>query len=175
MTRSFARSGRLPVGAVLACFLAVAPGCGYTLRPPVEPTVKTVYVPIIQGNIYQRDLNIRLTEAVIKQIETRTPFKVVGSPEGADTTLAGLLYFADKNTVLENPNNLPRQLTTTLSCYVRWSDNRDDAVKRSTDVVAVTENDFLYPELGETAQATGYQKVIDRMARDIVDMMETPW
>lgn len=150
-------------------------GCGYSLRPPVNPSVHTVFVPVFQSNVFQRDLNFKLTEAVIKEIETRTPFKVVGRPEDADTTLAGQVFFADKNIILENPNNLPRQLNAQLNINVRWIDNRSGDLRKTDNLTQVMESAFFYPELGDTAQATGYQKVIDKLARDIVNMMEDPW
>ncbi len=159
------------VGLVLPLFLA---GCGYSVRPPVNPNVHTVFVQF-QSNVYQRDLQLKLNETVIKEIETRTPFKVVGNPKDADTTLAGQIYFADKNIILENPNNLPRQLSTQLNVNVRWIDNRSGDLKKTDNVTQVMESAFFYPELGDTAQATGYQRVIDKLARDIVNMMEEPW
>ena len=42
------------------------------------PDVSTVYVPMIESGSYRRDLGERLTEAVAKQIELKTPYKVVG-------------------------------------------------------------------------------------------------
>lgn len=162
-------------GRLLALVVLVSTGCGYSVRPPVEPSVQTVYVPVFQSTVYQRDLNLKLTEAVQKEIEHRTPFKVVGRPEDADTTLSGQIYFADKNIVLENPNNLARQLTANLNVNVRWIDNRSGDVKKTDNLTSLYEYDNFYPELGDTAQATGYQKVIDRLARDIVNMMEVPW
>src|SRR5262245_31133399 len=145
------------IGLALVLLLS---GCGYSVRPPVNPNVHTVYVPVFQSNVYQRDLNLKLTEAVIKEIETRTPFKVVGSPKDADTTLSGQIYFADKNLILENPNNLPRQLTAQINVNVRWIDNRSGDLQKTDNMTQVVESAFFYPELGDTAQATAYQKVI---------------
>jgi hypothetical protein len=172
---TLARSIRRLVSNLPLWLIPAVVGCGYSLRPPVEPSVRTVYVPVFQSTVFQRDLNLKLTEAVQKEIERRTPFKVVGSPDEADTTLSGQIFFADKNVVLEDPNNLPRQLTANLNVYVRWVDNRSGSVRQTDNLTAVFESVNFYPELGETAQATGYQKVIDKLAQDIVNMMEVPW
>ena len=51
------------------------------------PDVATVYVPMIESDSYRRDLGERLTEAVIKEIELKTPYKVVGTPD-ADSILS---------------------------------------------------------------------------------------
>ena len=51
------------------------------------PDVATVYVPMIESGSYRRDLGERLTEAVVKEIELKTPYKVVGTP-AADSILS---------------------------------------------------------------------------------------
>ncbi len=72
---------------------------------------------------FRRDVNFMLTEAVIKEIEKRTKYKVVGTPEEADTILEGTINFADKNLVVENPFNLPRELNAQVQATVRWIHN----------------------------------------------------
>ena len=42
--------------------------------------IATVYVPMIESDSYRRDLGERLTEAVVKEIELKTPYKVVSTP-----------------------------------------------------------------------------------------------
>src|SRR5687768_8924245 len=66
------------------------PGCaGYQLgqRSLYRPDIRTVHVPVVQSDSYRRYLGERLTEAVVKQIELKTPYKVVGS-DSADSVLS---------------------------------------------------------------------------------------
>ena len=117
------RAGRWPL---------LAPGCkvtGYSIRPPYDTRIKTVYVPVFKSITFRRDVNLMLTELVIKEIERRTPYKVVGKPEEADTTLEGTINFSDKNMIVENPFNLPRQLTSTMIVDVTWTDNQAEEKK----------------------------------------------
>jgi len=163
------------VAAVLAAAVLVAGGgCGYSVRPPYDPNVHTVYVPIFQSLTFRRDINLQLTEAVIKEIEKRTPYKVVGSPEGADSTLEGLISYDMKNLLVENPNNLPRQLTILLTISVKWIDNRPGVPKKDVQPTVFFESMADYPELGETTVAA-YEKLVIKLARDIVNTMEEPW
>ena len=111
-----------PCLAAVVCLAAIG-GCGYSLRAPFDPTIRTVYVPVFRSMSFRRDMNLQLTELVQKEIERRTPFKVVGSPEGADTILDGTVNFADKNLVVENPFNLPRQLTAMINVTGTWTHN----------------------------------------------------
>src|SRR4051794_41273947 len=86
-------------------------GCGYSIRPPGYPDIRTVYIPIFRSLSFRRDIQLMITELTIKEMEERTKYKNVGTPDEADTILEGTINFADKNLIVENPFNLPRQLT----------------------------------------------------------------
>lgn len=164
---------RRPLMAALVLLLST--GCGYAIRPPYSSNVRTVYVPVFKSISFKRDVNLQITQMVQDEIKRRTPFKVVGDPEGADATLDGTITFVDKNVMVENPNNLSRQVQGTIIASVRYYDNRsqDEKVKEIPPVL-IAENAPYYPELGETT-SLGMQKALKRMATQIVDMMEEPW
>jgi hypothetical protein len=149
-------------------------GCGYSLRPPGYPDVHTVYVPVFRSISFRRDIQIMLTEAVIKEIEERTKYKVVGSPDQADTILEGTINFADKNLIVENPQNLPRELNAWIQATVRWIHNPPLEQERNAPPVVVGETVNFIPEIGETAM-TGFYKTCQNLATQIVDMMDAPW
>jgi hypothetical protein len=150
-------------------------GCGYTVRPPFDRSIKTVYVPTFKSQRFRRDLNLQFTEMLQQEIRLRTPYSVVGSPEGADATLEGIITFDDKNVQVESPNNLPRHLLSTIMCTVRFTDNRTKTTTtKRTPPAIVAENSPFYPEVGETA-SLGFQKGMQKMARDVVSMMESTW
>ncbi len=171
--RAFA--ARLTPALLLAILLSGTPGCGYSVRPPYNPAIKTVYLPVFQSYRFRRDLNIQLTEMLRTEIVTRTPYKVVANPENADARLEGTVVFDDKNVMVENPYNLPRHILGTLTVNVKYTDNRN-GVSRSRAVPAalVTESASFYPEIGEPTQA-GFQKAMKKIVEDIVSMMEDPW
>lgn len=166
-----------PVGLVLGLALAaLAPGCkvtGYSIRPPYDTHIKTVYVPVFKSITFRRDVNLMLTELVIKEIERRTPYKVVGTPEDADSTLDGTINFSDKNVVVESPFNLPRQLTSTLVVIATWTDNKAEK-KENPNPAVIAETFNFYPEIGETSQAAFY-RTCEKLATQLVNMMEEPW
>jgi hypothetical protein len=161
--------------ATLALLAAVPTGCGYSLRPPYNDSIRTVYLPVFQSYRFRRDLNIQLTEMLRAEIVTRTPYKVVGNPEEADARLEGTVIFDEKNVMVENPYNLPRHIMGTLTVNVRYTDIRSGASRsRAIPAAMVTENSSFYPEIGEPAQA-GFHKAMKELVRDIVSMMEEPW
>jgi hypothetical protein len=168
---------RYPGLMILGLALAgLSPGCkftGYSIRPPYDTKVKTVYVPIFKSVTFRRDVNLMLTEMVIKEIERRTPYKVVGNPEGADTTLEGTVNFSDKNIILESPFNLPRQLTSTMMVMATWTDNKAEE-KKPPNPAMISETFNFYPEIGESSQAA-FSRTCEKLATQIVNMMEEPW
>jgi hypothetical protein len=149
-------------------------GCGYSVRPPGYPDVKTVYVPVFRTITFRREVQLMLTEAVIKEIEERTKYKVVGTPEEADTILEGTINFSEKNLVVENPQNLPRALNTGVSATIRWIHNPPLEQERNAPPVSVGESVNFIPEIGETS-LTAFYKTCQNLATQIVDMMDTPW
>jgi hypothetical protein len=166
------RTCRPPIALAAALLLA---GCGYSIRPPFNPDVRTVYIPVVKSQSFRRDLNLELTDMLRAEIQNRTPFKVVGSPEGADTTLEATITLVDKNATVENPNNLPRQIMGNLNVQLKWIDNRlSYEKKKEIQPVTVVESVPFTPEIGETAQL-GFTKALDRLVRETVGMMEEPW
>jgi hypothetical protein len=157
-----------------ALVLATQGGCGYSVRAPFDKTVRTVHVPVFRSISFRRDVNLQATELVIKEIERRTPFKVVGTPDEADTILDGTINFADKNIVVESPFNLPRQLTAMINVSVNWTHNppTKEELDRGPTVIGETIN--FVPEIGETSM-TAFYKTNQLLAKQIVDMMEQAW
>lgn len=162
----------IPIALALAGLL---PGCGYSIRPPFDTSIQTVYVPVVKSVSFRRDVNLQMTELLQKEIERRTPFKVVGRPEDADTTLEATITQVDKNAWVENPNNLPRQIAASMAVDVRWVNNATGEAKvKRTPPVRVVEYVPFFPELGETTNLA-YQKLMAKLVQDVVGMMEDPW
>jgi hypothetical protein len=170
------------LGVILGIALAIlAPGCGkitgYSIRPPYDKNIKTVYVQVFKSVTFKRDVNFMLTDLVIKEIERRTPYKVVQNQEEADSTIEGTVNFTEKNVVVESPFNLPRQLTATMIVYATWTDNnlpKNDKEHPPSPPAAIMETFNFYPEIGETSEAAFY-RCCEKLATQIVSMMEEPW
>src|SRR3974377_1913889 len=82
---------------------------GYTTKPNYDPCIKTVYVPIFENKTFHRGLEFDLTKAVTKEIEWKTPFKVVSDRSKADTELTGSIAAYNKNILNRNQLNEIRE------------------------------------------------------------------
>jgi hypothetical protein len=149
-------------------------GCGYSIRAPFDKRIKTVFVPVLRTQSFRRDVNLNLTEMIQKEIMHRTPYKVVGTPEEADTILEGTINYADKNIVVENPFNLPRELNGTVNVSVKWTHNPPTDAEKTRLPTVIAETVNFVPEVGETS-LTAFYRINQNIAAQIVDMMEEPW
>lgn len=160
--------------ALVALVALAATGCGYSFRAPYDKSVQTVYVPMFKSQSFTRDVEKMLTELVHKEIMRRTPYRLVDDVENADTILTGSVNFVDKNVLVENPFNLPRQLTRTINASVNWVHNPPTEAEKRREPTIISETLNFVPEVGETALTSTYQ-TCQRLAAQIVDMMEQPW
>jgi hypothetical protein len=138
--------------------------------------IRTVYVPVFQSDSYRRNLGEWLTEAVIKELETRSPYKVVHTSD-ADSVLYGRIVSDSKSVFGEDLNDVPRDVQFDMAVDVRWVDRSGNAVLRSAVIpidLSVSSAAHLIPEGGQSI-ATAEQRVIRSLARQIVGQMEAGW
>lgn len=143
------------------------------------PEVRTVHVPMFTSDDFRRGIEFQLTEAVQKQIQSRTPFRLARA-EYADTVLRGHLANARKDLLVENRFDDPRALQFTLSLEVTWEDVRtgrilaEQRIPIEPQVIPLVVQADFAPELGQS-RATALDEAVQRMADQIVDLMEAPW
>ena len=114
---------------------------GYSTKPQHDESVQTVYVPIFKNIAFQttpnRELEVDITKAVIREIETRTRMKVVADRDRADSELLGTLVSIRKGVVNTNQQNLTREAEITANLNVVWRDLRDGRVLSNRRPAAV--------------------------------------
>jgi hypothetical protein len=178
------RGVRFCVGACLRALLCVPllGGCaGYQIgNASLYPAnIHTVSVPMFESVSFRRNLGERLTEAVVKEIELRTPFKVVNSPN-ADSVLTGQIVGETKNLQVMSPTGDPRDDQMNLQVKLKWTDRRGCALRDPQSVAVPAElvdlsaASDVVPEMGQSV-ATAQQRAIVKLARQIVGLMEAPW
>ena len=171
----------LPICLALFTF-AVLSGCaGYQIgnRSLYPAHIRTVYVPVFHSNSFRRGLGERLTEAVAKEIELKTPYKVTGAP-GADSVLSGEIVGETKRVVVGSRSGEPRELQVNLAVRVSWIDPRGNYIRQAqsialpAELVDVGGSGNIVPQVGQSV-ATGHQEAVAHLAEQIVALMEAPW
>jgi len=141
--------------------------------------IRTVYVPIARNETFRHDLGPRLTEAVIRQIEVRTPYKVTGDP-AADSVLNLRITNQAKSVLTEAASDDPRALDSVVSAVVVWNDRSGSPLLQNHVIVdanlgtSLLQGNRFVPEAGQSIQ-TSLQDTIDDLADRIVSQMEMRW
>ncbi len=175
-------SCRLSAALLSACTLTSLAGCaGYQVGPGslYRSDVYSVYVPVFESDSLRRNLGEQLTEAVIKQIELKTPYKVVSRAD-ADSVLSGRILQDYKYVVAENINDDPRDIEVEFQIEVSWRDRRGDLISETytyglpSSIVEFGQAAALIPEGGQSV-ATSHLVAIEALAEQIVSRMEVSW
>lgn len=166
--------------AALTGLVALAlSGCGYTVGNAFQAQVQTVSVDIAGSESFRRELEFQLTERVHREIQNRTPFRIAHEAN-ADTRLVARIVSAEKFPLTQTTFDDPRELQMNLAVEVKWEDLRSGQVIAcqqipiGPDSVALLSTASFAPEVGQS-RATAEREAVDNMARQIVDLMETPW
>jgi Lipopolysaccharide-assembly len=207
---------------------------GYTTAPNYDCNIHTVRVPIFDNRTWRRGLEFDLTQAVVRDIQLYTPYRVVGFDQPADTELQGRIVMGTKGILNVNQQGEIREAETAITVEVSWVDLRtgqllskpgrrygeariDPLVPPTLsggvpgalqpaiitpplapigpnvladgsalppsppnpdaprpDVIRLRTVGSYVPELNGST-TTGFQQAVDKMAVQIVSMMEKPW
>jgi hypothetical protein len=170
-----------PAAALLLATLAGCVGMNYQFgaRTLFPEGIETVYVPVFDSSSYRRELGEELTEAVIKEIEQRSHYKVVSSPS-ADTVLTGKITTEAKHLLFQTLQGDPREVEVNLQVKVSWVDQRGRPIREIPAVpvpsaaVDISAASDVVGEVGQSI-ATAHKQAIKRLAYQIVSLMEKPW
>ena len=178
----FSNSAFCILHSALFCTLHFTGCAGYQIGTNTlyNTGIRTVHVPIFQNDGFRKDMGERLTEAVCKKIEQRTPYKVVHRPNSADSVLSGRIVRESQSVSLVDDYAGTRQKKVELLVYVQWKDRRGNSLRAMSPIswndapVDITTTSDMVAEMGHS-YATASQEAIDKMADQIVDMMQMPW
>lgn len=144
-----------------------------------RPDVRTIHVPVVESDSFRRFLGEQLTEALVKQIEAKTPYTVVADPF-ADSVLLCRLVRDNKFVIAENRNDEPRDLEFQMSVEVLWRARNGqillgpEIVALPVGLLAVSQSVHFVPEGGQSL-STAQLTLMDLLAEQIVSYMEIPW
>jgi hypothetical protein len=166
--------------ATLAAVACVLPACssdparGYAFAEPYDASVRTVGVPIFANQTFARGTELTLTDAIIKQIQQQTPWRVV-SPERADTVIEGAITNAELGLLSNDPRTgLAEEQTYRLTVRYSWRDNRTGETRVARENFTATGVFAPARGAGERIES-GQRDAIDELARDIVATMRSAW
>ena len=140
---------------------------------------RTISVQMFSSDSFRHHLGERLTEAVAKEIENRSPYKIVAAGE-ADSFLSGHLLGDTRRGLVETRNDDLRDVEVNLYVQMQWITRGGQVIRQGEPIVLapvlvnLSQTGHVVPEVGQSL-ATAQQEAIERLARQIVDQMEVPW
>jgi hypothetical protein len=145
---------------------------GYTHGNIFRSDIRTVAIPAFGTKSFSRGDEIALTQALVTQIESRTPYKVV--PVGrADTVLEGMVVGTGIGTAsTDNYTALPEEHLYSISVDFTWKDLRTGQIlveRRNFD-----QSSAYYPTMGE-GRFAGRTAAAEALAASIVDELQGDW
>jgi Lipopolysaccharide-assembly len=164
--------GLAAVASVVGCGYASGDGRGYEWGGLYRSDIRTVAVPIFETRSFSRGDENALTQAIVNQIESRTPYKVVEASR-ADTIIEGQVVNALAASVSSDTHtSIPQEQLYVVQIDFTWKDLRNGKVlaeRRNFE-----QSTAYYPTLGE-GRTAGRQQAIEQLAAAIVDEMQRDW
>ena len=150
------------------------PTLGYSAASTYAQNVRTVAVPIFGNDTYDYEAEIFLTEAIIKQIEQTTPWRVVDAG-AADTSLVGTIVRSDiRKTATRRGVGYAQEQAIIITVDFEWRDNRTGEVLVSRRNFSAAE--VFAPSLPvQERREIGEEATVQVLARDIVGELRSNW
>jgi hypothetical protein len=145
---------------------------GYEWRSLYREDVRTVAVPIFANKTFRRGVEFQLTQAIVVQLEAKSPYKVVAR-ERADTVLEGeIVDIRLQNLSSESRLAIPQEQLYVLTVDFTWKDLRTGRIL--VDRKNFQQTQTFYPTLGE-GEFVGSQQNTEKLALGIVQELQANW
>jgi hypothetical protein len=161
------------VGAGLMAACSSDPTRGYSLRPAYDTGVRTIAVPVFENPTFYHGLEADLTEAIVKEIQARTPWVVVTG--SAETTLSGSITDLQMRPLTESRSTgLVEDVALVMTVDFEWRDARTGEYIVRRREFSATES-FVPARPSNERLELGQQAVVQELARAIVSEMRSSW
>ena len=147
---------------------------GYRANELYDTSYRTVSVPIFDNRSFEQGVEFDLTEALVKEIELRTPYKVTTS-DRADTMLKGTILSVARSTLSRTYEGaIPQEVQVAVSVSFEWKDLKTSRVIRKRSSMLGTGEHVASRTHGEPYERAQHEAVAE-LARDIVSVMRDDW
>ncbi len=170
-TLSLAASS-LVVLAAAGC--ASDPARGWSAVRSFPTGVRTVAVPIIDNDTFVRGIEFDLTDALIKEIQARTPYTVASRSRADSVLLAHIREVELRELSKSTLTGLGEEMLVSVTIDFEWRD-------ATTDAVLVARESFTGQKLFVPSRPSGERielgrfAVVQQLARDLVHEMRAAW
>ena len=149
------------------------PSREYSFRPAYDTGMRTIAVPVFENPTFYHGLEADLTEAIVKEIQARTPWVVVTA--NAESTLSGSITDLQMRPLTESrATGLVEDVALVMTVDFEWRDARTGEYIVRRREFSATES-FVPARPSNERLELGQQAVVQELARAIVSEMRSSW
>jgi hypothetical protein len=159
-------------------------GCGdYSQGWPYPEKVNSVYVEMFNSKSLRRGAEYTLTDAVCKQLEVQTPYKIVSDRNRADSILYGeIVALGDAVLSSEAETGLPIEKETRVVVVFSWKDLNtgkmyvnEKTVRASAGYIKEDDPSTQVSYNINQSYEYGTDVAVNKAAQKIVESMRLEW
>ena len=165
-------TGSFALSHLVGC--AGDPRQGYSMGSAFDRRISSVEVRIFDNLSFNHGMEVRLADAIVKEIQTQTPWQVrTGSL--AQTTLTGAITDVRlRARSVARETGLVQEQAVEVTLDFQWRDNRSGEVLASRRGVRATET--FVPTLGASERIEiGENAAVQEAAREVVAALRSGW
>ena len=167
---------RLAAVLALATLLAFcAGGCGYRLVGPqglYRSDVRTVAVPTVGNETFYRADTERLTDALVKAVQAKTPYRVAPAAVADSQLEVTITNVQRRTTARDRITAVPEEQLYVVRVDLTWKDLRSG--KTLTRITDLEQTTTQYQTLGEGIFIAS-QQAAEELAGGIVEELGGTW
>jgi len=165
---------------LLMAILGIMHGCatdpteGYSTETNYPTTVGSLAIPIFDNPTFYRGLEFDLTDALIKEIQTHTPYKITTQSK-ADSVLSGQIRHVELRQLSKSPlTGLTEEAIVRVTIDFQWRDLRTNKILMERS--SFTGHGLFVPSAptGEPIEI-GQLSAIQLLVREVVGEMQAEW
>ena len=150
------------------------PTAGYASTSLWPSRYRSVAVPIFENDTMTRQMEFMLTEAIVREIQARTPYRI--APEAsADTLLRGRIRKVTLQGLSQSrTTGLTQEMLVKVVIDFEWSDQASGRRIMARENFAA-DGLFVPSRPASEPLDVGQFAVVQQLADDIVDEMQAAW
>ena len=166
--------GLLAAAGLVTAGCASDPTLGWSTTSTYSDAVSSVAVPIARNDSFHRGVEFDLTEALIKAIESRTPYKVTETAR-ADSILSVRIRRVDLDQISTSRlSGLGEEVLVGVSIDFEWREL--DTGRRLLEREDFQGHGLFLPSRPTSERIDiGRRAVVESLAKDVVDEMRSSW
>jgi hypothetical protein len=146
---------------------------GYSNQSLFPDDIESVYVQMFENQGFRRGVEYELTDALAKRIEADTPYKVISSPDRADTIMTGrIVAIGSEALVIERETGRALQSEVRLEAVVNWKDLKTGQLLIDSQTVGAAAS---YSQWQNQTFDYAANLAANNLAVKIVELMEKTW